>query len=119
MNHSNGLDPAALERLHKIGGAILAADMLAIYLDYAPARFAEVRAAVPQGDLPAVEKSAHALKSAANHVGASAVFDLARQLEGLARSKTAELIPEMVEELGAAMEEVRPRIESALREARP
>jgi len=119
MNDTNGFDPAAIERLRHIGGAKLAAEMLAIYLDYAPARFAEARDASPRGDLLVVQKSAHALKSTANHVGARAVSDLARQLEVLARAKTSELIPEMVAELGSAMEEVRPRIEAVLRELRP
>jgi HPt (histidine-containing phosphotransfer) domain-containing protein len=116
MDDTDGFDPAAIERLRQMGGAKLAVEMLAIYLDYAPARLADVREAAPRGDLLAVQKAAHALKSTANHVGARAVRDLARQLEALARAQSAELIPDMVAELVTAMEQVRPRIESALRE---
>lgn len=106
----------AIDKLRQLGGAKLVAEMVDIYLAQAPTSLADSRAAFARGDLPALAKSVHTLKSTANHVGAASVNQLARQIEAFARANQGELIEEMLSELEAAHSDARLRFEAIRRE---
>ncbi len=117
-DHSN-LDAAAIENLRKLGGAKLVAEMIDIYLGQAPVCVATSREALARGDLLAVAKSVHTLKSTANHVGARGVHQLARQIEAFGRANQGELIEEMLSELDAAHNEAKSHFEEIRRGLQP
>ena len=83
MTADNTLDPAGLERLLEITGGDLefVDELVDTFLDDAEAQLAAMDAAVAAGDPEALVRPAHSLKSNSDNVGATALRDLARQLE--------------------------------------
>jgi len=111
MNPEDCIDRAALDRLRRVGKDKLVRQMIDIYLDYAPKMLRSALAGEQAGDCLAIEKAVHSLKSSAGHIGASAVHDLARRLESLAREKQFDSIKPLLRELEAAFEQARLRLE--------
>lgn len=83
MTADHTLDPAGLERLLEITGGDLefVDELVDTFLDDAEAQLAAMDAAVAAGDPEALVRPAHSLKSNSDNVGATALRDLARQLE--------------------------------------
>ena len=100
------LDASALARLRKLGGEKLLSEMIALFLQHAPARLAAARAGNSGGDARAVERAAHSLTSTAANLGAVRVQRLARRVEELAGggdlASAAQLLPDLEEELARA-----------------
>jgi CheY-like chemotaxis protein/HPt (histidine-containing phosphotransfer) domain-containing protein len=103
------LDRAALAELAALGPDLLAG-VVTTFLDSTPARMAELRAAVETGDGTGIRAVAHAIKSSASYVGASALADTYALLEtaepaeapGLLAAAEAELA-RVTEALGAVL----------------
>lgn len=91
MNPPPDLDAAALERLHRLGGEAFVREMAALFQDYVGRKVAEARTAGAAGDLPALQKAAHPIKSSAGNVGATRVQELAAQIEDAARAGQSEV----------------------------
>jgi len=64
---------AALERLARVGGDGLVRDLAFLYLGQAPERLLAGRAAIRDGDLTALARAAHALRSSSAQLGARAL----------------------------------------------
>lgn len=75
------LDPGAFARLREWGGDELLGKMLALYLQNAPARRAEVVDGLAAGDPDRVERGAHALKSSSGNLGAERLRRLCQLVE--------------------------------------
>ena len=60
----------ALERLARVGGDVLVRDLAFLYLGQAPERLLAGRAAIRNGDLTALARAAHALRSSSAQLGA-------------------------------------------------
>lgn len=87
------LDPAAVERLRSIAGSGppgALARLAEAFLDGAPRLLAGMAEAAGSGDLPALERAAHTLKSNAAGFGATALSDLCREIETRARAGKVE-----------------------------
>ncbi len=76
---------ASLRELDEEGGLGLAHELFASFLDGAGAGIAAVESALASGDAPALAHAAHALKSSAGNVGATALAACYRDLERCAR----------------------------------
>ena len=76
-------DPQALARLHRWGGAKLIQEMAALFRSEAPTRLLIARQATCRGDVDAVERAAHSLKSTCAQLGATRMHALAHQAEML------------------------------------
>jgi len=74
-------DPAALDRLRKIGGRKLVAGILDIFLNQTPERLAVILSAFQTGNFDTLGKTAHSLKSSAGNVGATKLQQIAESLE--------------------------------------
>ncbi len=111
MNPQDCIDVAALDRLRRLGQDKLVKQMIDIYFDYAPKMLRNALDGEQTGDCLAIEKAVHSLKSSAGHVGAGAVYDLARRLESLARAKEFDSVKPLLRELEAAFEQARLRLE--------
>jgi HPt (histidine-containing phosphotransfer) domain-containing protein len=111
MSDESGLDKAAIARLRKLGGEKFLGDMIELFFQYAPQRLAAARAGAQAGDLGAVEKAVHPLKSSAGQIGALRVQDLAMQIEKLAMNKQADAIQPLLPQLEEAITQVGPLLE--------
>lgn len=78
------IDTGAIERLRRIGGTALAKQMIDVYLAHAPQRVEAIVRGGEVGDVRALRRGAHSLKSTSANVGATAVQRLAAELELLA-----------------------------------
>jgi HPt (histidine-containing phosphotransfer) domain-containing protein len=90
------LDAVTVRRLLELGGEDLLRRLLSLLLDLAPQHLDALRHALADGDLAAVRRTAHALRSTSGAVGATALLDLCRSLEEApdlaeARARTAAL----------------------------
>ena len=111
MNESPPVDPAALERLHRLGGAEFVGKMIALFLSYTAEKVAAARAAQLAGDLAGVANAVHPIKSSAGNMGATRVQELAQRLETLARHRQGDAVPALVGELEQAFAAVQPELE--------
>lgn len=112
MSDESGLNPAAIAKLRKLGGDKFVGDMIDLFFQYAPQRLAAARAGALAGDLQAVEKAVHPLKSSAGQIGARWVQDLAAQIEKLAVDKQADAIQPLLPQLEEAITRVKPLLEA-------
>ncbi len=102
MSTTPNLDPAAIERLRRLGGEKFLGEMIALFLDYAAKKVAEAVHAQAAGDLAGVQKAVHPVKSSAGNVGAARVQALATRLEMQAKEGAAAALPASVAELTEA-----------------
>lgn len=115
MSEDRYFDPVALGRLHKLGGGKLVGQMLEIFFRNAPQRIESARQGQMDGDIEAVERGVHSLRSSAGNVGALALMDLAGEIESLAEGKTWEGVPELLDELEVAYLRVEVRLKEELK----
>lgn len=113
MDPPPDFDEVAIAKLRKLGGVRLAGDMINLFLDYAPTKLAEGRAAAAVGDLCALGDAMHPLKTSASHVGARAVQALAQEIEQRARAQDPQAADPM-----ARLEAAFTQVKDALREHR-
>lgn len=108
------LDPAAVARLHRIGGDALVGAMLESFEQNGLNRVRAARAAADSGDAQAVSDAAHALKSSAGNVGAASLQLEAQRVEREALDAGAHL-----GELASALEDAFARAREAIAASRP
>ena len=70
MTSHSHLDPDALARLHRFGGATLVYELIDLFSAGTPERLAAAHAAVDAGDSDGARGAFHALKSSAGQLGA-------------------------------------------------
>lgn len=93
------LDEPTISTLREFGGSLLA-QLVDAFGTNAPQRIAQARAGLEAGDLDAVRRSCHSLKSTAATVGAFTLAETARRLEAAAAAGDTAALGE----LGAALE---------------
>ena len=113
MNPNESVDPAALTRLHRLGGAAFVREMIDLYLDYAPGRIAAAQAALAAGDLTALGQAVHPLRSGSGNLGAMGMVALAQRIEQAAFNREPIPLAPLVAELAAAFTAVRASLEAA------
>ena len=116
-----GLDPTAAGRLRRLGGDDLVRRMGEMFLALGEERLAAARSGLAGGDLDALERAAHSLKSSAGNLGATALADRASRLEQPAGAARAARLEETTAAAGAlpdllaAMEEAFERAAADIR----
>ena len=85
------IDRATFDALKDTTGAEFVVELVAAFVDEAPAMLAELRRTLAAGDAEAFRRNAHSLKSNARTFGAAALAAMARDLEtgGLERAAAA------------------------------
>ena len=96
------IDRGALDRLQEWGGPKLVSEMIRLFLENSPERLGQMRLGFDQGELKAVERAAHSLKSTAANVGALDVSRLAERMEDLAEAGEEEEAKRLYGELTLA-----------------
>jgi HPt (histidine-containing phosphotransfer) domain-containing protein len=112
MSDESALDTAAITKLRQLGGEKFVGDMAALFFQYAPQRLAAARAGAEEGDLAAVEKAVHGLKSSAGQIGARRVQELAMQIEKLAVEQQVDTIRLLLPQLDEALTQFKPLLEA-------
>jgi len=112
MDAPNSFDPAAIERLCRLGGNKFAGEMIDLFISYGGKKLVAAREAQQAGNLAALAEAAHPLKSSAGNVGAINVQTSAAQLEQSAREQKAGLAGTQLAELESAFAEVKSFLES-------
>lgn len=105
------LNPAAIERLLKLGGEKFTREMIEIFGSYGEKKLAEARQARQAENLAALAAAAHPLKSSAGNVGALRVQELAAQVELSAHEQKGDLAGAQLDELERAFAEARTFLE--------
>ncbi len=80
-----GLDPAALDELRRLGGSTLCTRILALYGRTLGEHRAAIVSAIAAGDLATMSRHAHMLKSGSGQIGAGRLRDLCASLEQAGR----------------------------------
>ena len=97
----------ALERIAKLGGEGLVEKMIGAVRGNAAKRVIGAREALAAGDLEALGRAAHSLKSSAANVGAARLVELAKEIEERsAEQADPRRLEALVGQLPAALEEV-------------
>jgi HPt (histidine-containing phosphotransfer) domain-containing protein len=109
------LDPAALERLVRLGGQDFLIEMIQLFLENAPERLRAARRSVDDGDPDGVYLAAHSLKSTAGNLGARGMQEVAERLEERARDGDLETVAPLVQEAERAYEPLREKLEAELK----
>jgi len=77
----------ALDRLRRFGGDRLARDMIALFAESVPERFAAARTALQTGDVDTLVRTMHGLKSSSAQLGGSGAARLCAAVEHAARAE--------------------------------
>src|ERR1039457_1583170 len=112
MNEPGTFNPAAIERLFKLGGQKFTLDRIEMFGSYGAKKLAEARQARQTGDLVKLAAAAHPLKSSAGNVGAVRVQELAAQVELFAEEQKGELAGTQLAELERAFAEAKTFLET-------
>ncbi len=111
---SSHLDHDALDRLHKLGGRELATKIVDIFLTNAPQKLAAAVEGLKQGELEAVERAVHSLRSSAGNVGANHLAALAEQVEDRAEVGEAGGLDSLLDEMQAEFSGVKEALSKAV-----
>jgi two-component system sensor histidine kinase/response regulator len=103
------IDRKVLAGLKAIGGGDneFVLEMIDLFIEQSPRNLEVMRAALDVGDLPAVAKAAHNMKSSSAYLGARRLSELCGQLELKARAREAPFVARAVEALTAEFDVVR------------
>ena len=106
------LDPDALARLHRLGGAGFVAELLRLFDEQGSARVAAITSAAAAGDLETVRRSAHSLVSTAGNLGARRLQALATAIERAVASHDTAAVSTLVPTLAPALDAAREALTS-------
>lgn len=101
------IDRATLARLDRLGGPPLVTRMIELFLENAPERMGRATTGALEGDLAAIERATHSLKSMAANIGALELYALAESIEIDAAAGRSEKIADRVARLGRELDLVR------------
>jgi histidine phosphotransfer protein HptB len=106
------IDQAVFDSLKETMGADYTVELVNAFLEEAPALIAQLRPALEAKDADSFRRAAHSLKSNAATFGATSLFELARELEFMARENhlgdvgnRIEVLEEMFERASGALKD--------------
>jgi HPt (histidine-containing phosphotransfer) domain-containing protein len=112
------LDPAVINTLRQLtvpGEPDVLTDVLKLFLDEVPARIGRLRNAFAAGDIEGVHRAAHSLKGSAGNIGAQAMFEVCKQLDGIGKSGGLQAAGPLVDALGVEFGKVEAEINRLIR----
>jgi CheY-like chemotaxis protein len=96
-----------LRTIQSAGEPDIVTEVVALFLQDAPARVVGIREAVDRGDLPTAGRSAHTLKGSAGHLGAKTLAALCARFEEKVRAGAPFNVPFAVGAIAAELDRVR------------
>ncbi len=110
MQRSDAIDLSALERLRTLGGDILVSKMVDLFISHAEGAIADASAGLASGDLDAVRRAAHSLKSSAGNLGARHVQKLAETIEQSVENRSIADLTQLITSLKHAYSEAKAQL---------
>ena len=107
------LDLERLEMLHRLGDAAFVADVVETFIADGERLVDELAAAAAAGDVRGFRDAAHALRSAATHLGATALFERCLAVKSVDPERLAAEAPALREELARAFDETAAALRAA------
>jgi two-component system, sensor histidine kinase and response regulator len=89
------------------------ARIVGLFIDDVPLRLDELRQAVERGESQTVDETAHMLKGGSGYMGAARMVKICAGIQGLVASGELSRAPELLDELEAEFERIRPALQSA------
>jgi two-component system, sensor histidine kinase and response regulator len=86
------------------GDQALLAEIVELFVHDSPGLLEAIRSALARGDAAALERAAHTLKSCVGQLDARVAYDLAQQIERLARGGDTSEVARLLAELGAEVD---------------
>jgi histidine phosphotransfer protein HptB len=96
------IDTVVFDSLKGMMGADYIVDLVDAFLEEAPTLIAQLRLALATSDVETFRRAAHSVKSNANTFGATKLFNLARELEFMARENRLGEVGDKIETLQEA-----------------
>ncbi len=113
MNGERALvDESALMRLYALGGTSLVRELIGTFLKNTPQRLDDARSGLAAGNMEAVMRVGHSLKSSCANTGATAMREIAARIEESALAQRYEGLAGDVQRLSEAFDAVRPLLEA-------
>ena len=103
---------------HAAGDRELAGELVQVFLEEYPGWLAEMRKGIERGDGESVRRSAHTLKGAVDHCGASSAFDLALVVERMGRDDDMAGARAAFQELSTELSRLEPALRNFLANSR-
>lgn len=103
-------DISALRGLTQGNNGLLV-EIITVFLSNVEENLAELEVAMDKNDVKGVEFFAHSIKGSAGQFKARAMFDLAYEMELLARDGQLATVPEKLSEIAAIYTEMKPMLE--------
>jgi HPt (histidine-containing phosphotransfer) domain-containing protein len=94
-------DLGAIARLRKWGGETLVTQMWTLFATEVPTRLDAARRGIHEGDIQAVERAAHSLRSSCSQLGARRMRSIAEEIEVLSAGGVLEHVPSLLLRLEA------------------
>ena len=89
------------------------ATIVGLFIDDVPLRLDELRQAVERGEAQTVDETAHMLKGGSGYMGAARMVKICAGIQDLVASGELSRAPELLDELEAEFERIRPALQSA------
>jgi HPt (histidine-containing phosphotransfer) domain-containing protein len=105
------IDPAAIERLRRLGGRQLIVRMIDLFMGHATPILEQADQALQEGNYGGVQRAGHSLKSSAGNVGALRVSRIAAEIEMRALEKNRAVLMGLLGELQAAFGEASAKLD--------
>jgi signal transduction histidine kinase/DNA-binding response OmpR family regulator len=90
------------------------ARIVGLFIDDVPLRLEELRQAVESGEAQRVEETAHMLKGGSGYMGATHMAEICATIQDLGVSGELSSAPELLDNLEAEFERIRPALEAAV-----
>ena len=103
MSTTQNFDETALANISRVGGEDLVQRLIALFFENAPTRLNDARVGVRCGDLEAVKRAVHSLKSTAGQLGAVSLQIIAGDIEQFAENDDAAAVSERFRDLASAL----------------
>jgi CheY-like chemotaxis protein/HPt (histidine-containing phosphotransfer) domain-containing protein len=91
------------------------ARIVGLFIDDVPIRLEELRQAVERGEAQKVEETAHMLKGGSGYMGAGRMVEICAGIQGLGASGELSRAPELLDELEAEFNRIRPALIASIR----
>lgn len=101
------LDQAPIDDLLDIGGPDLVQELTELFFEDTPNLLADIESAADSEDWEALTRASHSLKSSAFYLGALALAELSRQLEGLSKAGDSTSCKQLCQQVPGVYEEAR------------
>jgi histidine phosphotransfer protein HptB len=120
MSSETVIDPEAIENLRSLTPEdpdSFLRDIIGIFIDDTPQRFAELHKSLTEGDRTTFTRAAHSIKGSASNLGALQLYTISADLEKRSRTEELATLTERLADLENAFTRARRTLEELVKPA--